>query len=375
MALEELRKRIDSIDKQLVSLYEERMDICEQVGEFKLGTGKPVFDKTREQEKLSAVEEMVNDDFDKKGIRELFEHIMSVSRKLQYRLLSKHDGPGQGEFTRVEAMDYSDARVVFQGVKGAYSQVALHKYFGNQVKTLHVETFRDAMDSIADGKADYAVLPIENSSAGVVAPVYDLLVEYKNYIIGEVTIPVEHALAGIKGASIEDVVRVYSHPQALMQSEKFLNDHKNMQQISVLNTAVAAQKVLDENDGTQAAICSEYAAQLYGLEILQGRINHNNSNSTRFIIISNKKVFIDGAKKISLCFEIPHESGSLYHILSHFIYNDLNMTKIESRPIEGRNWEYRFFIDFEGDMDAPSVKNAMRGVREEVTNLRILGNY
>ncbi len=375
VALGELRERLDSIDKEIVSLFEERMDLCEKVGEFKLETGKPVFDKKREMEKLEAVEGLATTSFNKRGARELFEHIMAMSRKLQYRLLAEHGATGQSAFIKMDGIDNQVSRVVFQGVAGAYSQAALRSYFGEDVKMVNVETFRDAMETIVDGGAEYAVLPIENSSAGVVAQVYDLLVEYENYIIGEVTIPIEHALAGIKGTEISEITHVYSHPQALMQSEKFLNNHKSMQQISVLNTAIAAQKVLDDNDKSQAAICSEYAASLYGLEVLEKQLNHNNSNSTRFIIVSNQKVFLEGAKKISICFEIPHESGSLYHILSHFIYNDLNMTKIESRPIEGRNWEYRFFIDFEGDMESAAVKNAMRGLREEVMNLRVLGNY
>lgn len=375
VALGELRERLDSIDKEIVSLYEERMDICEQVGVFKLETGKPVFDKKREMEKLEAVERLATTSFNKRGVRELFEHVMAMSRKLQYRLLASNGAAGQSAFIKMETTDHAVSRVVFQGVAGAYSQMALRSYFGEGVNMVNVETFRDAMETIVDGGAEYAVLPIENSSAGVVAQVYDLLVEYENYIIGEVTIPIEHALVGIKGAEVGKITHVYSHPQALMQSEKYLNSHKNMQQISVLNTAIAAQKVLDDNDKSQAAICSEYAADLYGLEVLAKQINHNNSNSTRFIVVSNQKVFLEGAKKISICFEIPHESGSLYHILSHFIYNDLNMTKIESRPIEGRNWEYRFFIDFEGNMESAAVKNAMRGLREEVMNLRVLGNY
>ena len=141
------------------------------------------------------------------------------------------------------------------------------------------------------------------------------------------------------------------------------------------NTAVAAQKILEERDKSQAAVCSAYAAKLYGLEILKEGINDEENNSTRFIVVTNQKVFLKGASKISICFELPHESGSLYQLLSHFIYNDVNMTRIESRPIEGRSWEYRFFIDFEGNLEEPAVKNAVRGLREESRNLKILGNY
>ena len=176
-------------------------------------------------------------------------------------------------------------------------------------------------------------------------------------------------------ATLSDIERVYSHPQALMQSARYLDEHRDWQQISVANTAVAARKVLEDDDVKKAAICSEHAAEVYGLKVLDREINDNPANSTRFIIVTNQKIFRKNASKISICFEVSHESGSLYHMLSHFIYNDLNMTKIESRPIEGRPWEYRFFVDFDGNMADPAVKNAIRGLREESRNLKILGNY
>lgn len=160
-----------------------------------------------------------------------------------------------------------------------------------------------------------------------------------------------------------------------MQTSRYLDEHAQWERISVVNTAVAAQKVLKDADRTQAAVCSAYAAEVYGLEVLADEINDEKSNSTRFIVITNQKVFLKGASKISICFEVPHESGSLYQMLSHFIYNDLNMTRIESRPIEGRTWEYRFFVDFEGNLENPAVKNALRGLREEARNLKILGNF
>ena len=182
-------------------------------------------------------------------------------------------------------------------------------------------------------------------------------------------------LAGVKGTTLSSIERVYSHPQGLMQTSHFLDEHGIWQQISVANTSMAAKKMMEDQDTTQAAVCNEYAAELYGLDILAREINDESDNSTRFIIVTNQKVFLKNASKISICFEIPHESGSLYHLLSHFIYNDLNMTKIESRPVEGKSWEYRFFVDFEGNLADAAVKNAIRGLREEALNLKILGNY
>ena len=374
-SLEELRNELDRIDPQIIQLYEERMSVCEEVGEIKIEEGRKVFDRNREQQKLAQVTREAKDPFYKKGLTELFEQLMSQSRKLQYQLLTKKGALGRLPFIGVEELDWKNSRVVFQGTDGAYSQAAMHKFFSKDVNSFHVQTFRDAMEAIEEGSADFAVLPIENSSAGMVSEMYDLLEEFENYIVGEVILPINHYLVGTENTTLESIERVYSHPQALMQCSKFLDRHGSWQQIGAANTAVAAKKILNENDPTQAAICSEHAAEIYGLKILEEKINHNLNNSPRFIVVTNQKIFLKKAQKISICFEVAHESGSLYHLLSHFIYNDLNMTKIESRPIEGKTWEYRFFVDFEGNMGDAAVKNAIRGLREESKSLKILGNY
>ena len=374
MDLLELRNELDGIDKQIVELYEKRMNVCGQVAEYKIETGKRVFDKEREKQKLEAVRALTHNDFNAYGVTELFEQIMAMSRKLQYRLLAEHDSVGKLSFSKVDHFDTSKCRVVFQGAEGAYSQAAMIQYFGEGVNCFHVDTFRDAMLAIDEGSADFAVLPIENSSAGIVSEIYDLLVEFENYIVGEQIIPINHCLLGCAGTKISYIKTVYSHAQSLMQSAHYLQE-KGWQQISMKNNAFAAQKVAEDKNPTEAAIASEYAAKVYGLEILEKGVNDLKENSTRFIIITNQKVFSKDASKISLCFEVNHESGALYHALSHLIYNGLNMTKIESRPLEGRNWEYRFFVDFEGNMEDSAVKNALRGLREETRNMKILGNY
>lgn len=374
MDLGDLRTQIDAVDEQIVDLYERRMDICRQVAEVKIETGKKVFDRDREKEKIAKVKSLTHTDFNKTGIGELFEQIMSMSRKLQYQLLTEKGTIGRLPFIGVDSLGDDRVRVVFQGAEGAYSQAAMHQYFGDAVNSFHVDTFRDACCAIEEGSADFAVLPIENSTAGIVNEIYDLLVEFENYIVGEQIIKIEHCLLGVPGGRIEDIRTVYSHPQSLMQSARYLSEH-DWQQISMQNNAFAALKVAKEKDKTQAAIASEYAGETYGLEILEKGINDSDSNSTRFIIVTNQKIFRKNANKISLCLEIPHQSGSLYHILSHFIYNNLNMTKIESRPIPDRNWEYRFFIDFEGNLADSAVKNALRGLREEARSMKILGNY
>lgn len=231
------------------------------------------------------------------------------------------------------------------------------------------------MEAIAKGEADYAVLPIENSSAGIVSENYDLLVEYDNCIVGEQIIPIDHCLLGTKGSKLSDIEQIYSHPQALMQCGRYLDEHRNWEKHSFKNTAMAAKKVKEDGLLRQAAIASRLTADIYRLDILDEHIQDNSNNCTKFVIVTGRKIFLKNAGKISICFEIPHESGSLYHMLSHFIFNDLNMNKIESRPLGERNWEYRFFIDFEGNLNESAVKNALHGIKEEAENFKILGNY
>ncbi len=374
MELGELRGKLDHIDAQIVELYEKRMELSRQVAAYKMETGTRILDRQRELEKLAKVRSLTHNAFNSKGVEELFEQIMSMSRKLQYQVLAAGGSLGRLPFIGVEELETQKARVVFQGAEGAYSQAAMVQYFGETVNSFHVDSFRDAMNAIEEGSADFAVLPIENSTAGIVTEIYDLLQEYENYIVGEQIIRIEHCLLAVPGTKTEDIQRVYSHPQSLMQSARYLAD-RGWQQISMQNNAFAARKVAEEQDMTQAAIAGEHAGRIYGLEVLERGINHSDTNSTRFIIVTNQRIFKKDARKVSICFEVPHQSGSLYHMLSHFIYNDLNMTKIESRPIEGRNWEYRFFIDFEGNLADSAVKNALRGLRDEARNMKILGNY
>ena len=370
----QIRDEIDGIDNQILELFEKRMQLAEKVAKFKIETGKPVFDKERELSKLKNLREKSSTSFNARGVQELFQQIMSISRKRQYQLLTEHGIKANGDFECVEKLMTENVKVVFQGVEGAYSFAAMNTYFGSEVDSFHVETWKDAMEAIAGGKADYAVLPIENSTAGIVADIYDLLVEYQHNIVGEQIIRADHVLMGTEGCTLDDIDIVYSHPQALSQCRQYL-EKQGWKKEEMINTAVAAKKVKEDGLKNQAAIGSRYAAEYFGLQILDDHISFSKTNSTRFIIVSNKKIYTPDADKISICIELPHESGSLYNILAHIIYNDLNMTKIESRPIPQKNWEYRFFIDFEGNLNDSAVENALRGIEQEASTLRVFGNY
>ena len=383
----ELREEIDRIDRQIVALYQERMEVAARVAAYKIETGKKVFDREREESKLATLTALGATDFNRYGIRELFEQIMAMSRKRQYQLLTEHGIFEKPDFAEVDRPDFAGARIVFQGVEGAYTQLALKEYFGADADSYHVETWRDAMEAIAKGEADYAVLPIENSSAGIVSETYDLMVEYEHCIVGEQVIRIDHALLGLPEAELSDITDVYSHPQALMQCSGYLGNRRDWETHSVKNTAMAARKIKEDKNIYKAAIGSRLNAEIYGLKVLEERIQNNKTNATRFIIVTGKHIFTRTAKKISVCFEIPHESGSLYRTLSHFIYNGLNMNHIESRPAvcgaetdgdgtaEKKNWEYRFFVDFEGNLNDAAVQNALRGLSEETVRFKILGNY
>ena len=370
----ESRKEIDCIDDKIIELFERRMDICKDVAAYKLKTGKAVLDRKRELDKLETLKRKASDRFYAHGVEELFEQIMSMSRKMQYKLLTEEGVNSDIGFDIADELPRNDVTVVYQGIPGAYSQQAATEYFGEQVSYVNVTTFREAMKYVRDGKADYAVLPFENSSAGIVSDVYDLLVEFHNYIVDTFDVKIEHCLCGLKGSKIEDIKDVYSHPQAFMQSNAFIEEH-DWGKVNLANTAISARYISEQNDKSRACIASENAANIYGLQILHKGINFNSTNTTKFIIISRDKIARRNAGLICISFEMPHESGTLYQMLSHIIYNDLNMTRIESRPVPEKKWEYRFYVEFEGKATEPGVINALSGINAEAINMRILGNY
>lgn len=375
--LAESHREIDDIDSQIVKLYEKRLGIVSDVAEYKIENHRPVLDRHREADKLARLGAMASDAFTRQGIIELFEQIMSVSRKKQYRLLAKHGMTENLGFYPVEKFDFAHGRVVYQGVEGAYSQAACEEFFGDNVGSMTpVATWRDAMEAISMGEADYAVLPIENSTAGIVSENYDLMVEYQAVIIGEQIIHIDHALLGLPDAEISDIRAVYSHPQALAQCEGYLrNIHPEFEAVSLKNTAMAARKVMEDGRKDQAAIAGSINAKLYGLKILDSAIQDVKDNETRFLVVSPRREYSVNADHISIAFSLPNTSGSLYQVLSHFIFNGLSMSRIESRPLKGSQWEYIFFIDFEGNLKDEAVINALHGLKEETKEMMILGTY
>ena len=369
------RKEIDAVDQEIVRLLEKRMDLALEVAKYKMSTGKPIYDRQRELEKLEKLGSLASTEFNSKGVQELFLQIMSVSRRYQYQVIGDPDNEIGKKFSKVDGFQYSkDTKAVYAGVPGAFAQQALVAYFGEDVAMESVDSFSEVADMVAKGKADYGVLPIENSSAGFVNGIYDLLERYQLNIVGEQKIQINQCLLGLPGIDMEKITTVFSHPQGLMQSKEYL-EQTDWKQVSMSNTALAAKKVHDDNDPTQVAIASERAASLYGLEVLNPQLNRSDLNTTRFVIVSNQRVYEKNANKISISFSLPHECGTLYNILAHFIFNDINMTSIESVPMSNRQWEYCFFIDFEGSLDDSQVKNALKGIEAETEDFKILGAF
>lgn len=377
--LEQYRQEIDRIDGELVRLFLERMAITGQVGEYKQREGIPVLDAEREKQVIAAKTALTDDPARKADIAHLYESIMAISRRQQRHLVKEGaEDPGYAAYladlARVR-QPVANPRVAYQGEPGCYSEEAAVGFFGGDVDSVGKPWFNDVFAALEKGVVDYAMLPVENSSTGSIRQVYDLMAQYHYYIVGEWQVPVEHCLAALPGVELAQIKTVYSHEQGLMQSEQYLDAHRDWKRVPTLDTAGSAKLVAEKGDHTAAAICSRRAAQLYGLNILAQRVNHNTMNHTRFAVVSPVPELRPERNKISAVFRLPHQSGSLHEILTIFAVQGLNLLKIESRPIPGRGFEYLFFLDFTGDLTAPGMDGVLHELSQLATEVRILGNY
>ena len=377
--LEGYRQEIDRIDGELVKLFLERMAVTGKVGEYKQRAGIPVLDAGREKQVIAAKTALTDDPARKADLAALYESIMAISRRQQRHLVKEGaEDPGYAAYLADMAkarQPVANPRVAYQGEPGCYSEEATVGYFGKDVNSVGKPWFNDVFAALERGEVDYAVLPVENSSTGSIRQVYDLMAQYHYYIVGEWQVPVEHCLMALPGVELADIKTVYSHEQGLMQSEKYLDAHRDWKRVPTLDTAGSAKLVAEKGDRTAAAICSKRAAELYGLNILAERVNHNTMNHTRFAVVSPVPELRPDRNKISAVFRLPHQSGSLHEILTIFAVQGLNLLKIESRPIPGRGFEYLFFLDFTGDLTAPGMDGVLHELSQLATEVRILGNY
>ncbi len=354
--LNTVRAQIDRIDSQLLPLLEQRMDTAKEVARIKSRAGIPVLNAAREEDILNRVREQSPEYGD--ALRVVYSSMMDVSRALQHKIL-------EIATARANQFDTSvPCSIMCPGVDGSFSASAARRMF--QHGELHfTERFGDVFKSVAEGKTDYGVIPIENSWAGSVHESFDLMMKYRLRIVCAVELPIHHCLVGVKGAKISNIKQVVSHPQGLAQCGDYIRAH-GFESISYSNTATAAMDV---------AIASEETAALYGLEVLERDIQSSSANVTRIIAISRDLKIADNADRISLIFTVPNVTGSLYRLLARFALCGLNLTKLESRPTKDRNFDYYFYLDFTGSVAKESTLDLLCALEEELPVFNFLGNY
>ena len=368
-SLEDYRKEIDSIDRELIALFEKRMNVAIKVGEYKKERNLPVFNAKREEE---VIEKNINLLHNKKYndiTRDFFEKIMELSRSLQADLMYNNKDISKTNISE------EGIKIGYQGVEGSFSEEALRKYFNSYDSIKNYEEFNDVFVALKNNEIQYAILPIENSYTGAITDVYDLLVKYNFYIVGEECIKINQHLMGIAGTNIDNIEEIYSHPQGFAQSKEFLNRYNNVKLIPYHNTAISAKLVSDLKDNKKAAIGSKRAADIYNLSILKENINDKKDNHTKFIIIGKELKYDDTCNKISVVFSLEDKAGTLYKLLRHFAENNINMIKIESRPNKHESWKYLLYVDFEGNLKDNLVNNALELIEKNSGYFKIIGNY
>lgn len=372
MDLDELRKKIDETDSELLALFERRMKLCEEVADYKAKNNLPVFQGGREKQVLEKIAEKSSADMEAAN-RLLFSQIMEISKCLQREKLTEARTAAVRSFK-------PDPVIACPGIKGSYTEEACIKVFGGSEGINYFDSFSQVVEAVEQGRADYAVLPIENSTAGDVGDTYELMEKHKLYICGRATIPVRHVLAVSEKTG--EITRVLSHPQALHQCKSFIKS-KNWDTETALNTSIAARTVSESGEKGLACICSAHCAKLYGLKATAQDIADSSENYTRFIIIAKEPQISPDSSITSICLSLPHTEGSLYKMLTKFFYYGLNLTKIESRPMPAHikeksgvsGFEVIFYLDFEGSVLNPSISKLLTNLEAECGHFRFLGSY
>lgn len=371
--LSEIRAELDVIDRKMLELFEKRMDLSKDVAAYKEAHDIPILDIKREKQLLTDKSQKTNNEEYQQYVYKLFSTLMDLSKDLQ----AKEIGANVFDyFKNNKSIDGETAiDVCYQGVMGSYGQQAAYNYFKDSNAEFHnVEKFEDVFKAVIDGKCKYGVVPVENSSTGIVNESYDLFEKYNCHIVGEYELPVEHCLLAVKGARIEDIKDVYSHRQGLLQCQDFINKH-GFNPIIDSNTAVSAARIAKKQDKTKAAIAAKCNAEIYGLDILAENINHNSKNVTRFYIISKEYEVDENCNKTSIIFITKHEAGALFRVIKCLADHDLSITMICSRPIVGSDFEYKFFLDFFGCVLDDNVKDALTDIKNNCQSMSVLGCY
>ncbi len=376
MELNEARERIDEIDRQLVDLFCRRMEVCRDVAARKKEKGLPLTDPERERKKLAEVTELAGEEF-RGYTAALYAQLFDLSKAYQAQL-NRGDSPLCAMIR--EAMEKTPelfpefANVACQGVEGAYSQQACEKLF-TVPNILYFKNFEGVFTAIEKGMCRYGVLPIENSTAGSVNAVYDLMMRHRFYIVRSVRLKVDHCLLVPGGVELKDIREVVSHEQALNQCAGFLKSLGDVKVTVFENTAAAARFVAQSGRRDVAALSSRNCAALYGLDCLKESVQDQGGNYTRFICISREPEIYPGADKTSIMAVTPHKPGSLYKLLSRFFSLGVNLTKLESRPLPDRDFEFMFYFDLEKPIRDPRMAGLLGELEELCERFEYLGSY
>ncbi len=376
MDISDARREIDKIDVELTELFVKRMKLSKEIAAYKKDNNLPVFDKTREREIINKAADRAGKDMEN-YISVLYTTLFDVSRSYQKQLIGgKTELTGEIEKAFEETEEVFPARsvVACQGVEGAYSQYACDKLF-SMPSIMYFNRFQGVFQAVESGLCKYGILPIENSTAGSVNEVYDLMRKHRFYIVRSIKLRIDHNLLVKEGTKLGDVKEIISHQQALDQCSEFLKTLKDVKITVCENTAAAAKAVAESGRNDIAAISSKNCADLYGLHVLSDTIQNNDNNYTRFICISKKLEIYPGADKISMMFSIAHKPGALYNVISRFSSLGLNLTKLESRPMPGKDFEFMFYFDLNANIREPKVLKLIGEFDDEFDKFTFLGSY
>ena len=376
MDLKELRGQIDDIDDQLVKLFCRRMDVAAQVAQYKKENGLPILMPAREREKLQDVAKKAGPEM-AGYTRTLYTMLFELSRSYQSKLFGGNKALYE---TITKAIDSTpklfpqSAMVACQGVEGAYSQLACEKIFANPM-IMYFKTFDGVFQAIDQGLCQYGILPIENSTAGSVTKVYDLMIQHNFYIARTFRLKIDHNLLANPGAKLEDIKEIYSHEQAINQCSAFLHSLKGVNVVPVANTAMAAEMVATSGRTDVAALSSRSCMELYNLKNLAASVQDKGNNRTRFICISKNMEIYPGSDKTSIMMVLSHKPGALYKVLARIYSLGINVTKLESRPIPDREFEFMFYFDLETSIYSEQFTELMCELESLCEEFKYLGSY
>ena len=376
MDLNDYRKQIDDIDRQLLALFGQRMEVAAAIAAYKKEHGLPVLDGKREREKLLDVAAKTPDDLKDYAVS-LYSLLFELSRSHQTRMLGTNTALTEQIARAIEntpKLFPGSAAVACQGVEGAYSQLACDRLF-KLPNVFYFSNFEAVFSAIEKGLCQYGVIPVENSTAGSVNAVYDLMMRHDFRIVRSLRLKVDHNLLANPGAKLSDIREICSHEQAIAQCSAFLQKHPEITVVRCENTAAAAKRVAQSGRKDVAALSSRSCAELYGLTCLASNIQDQGNNFTRFICISKNLEIYPGADRTSLMMVLPHRPGSLYKVLSRFYALGINLNKLESRPMPERNFEFMFYFDLETSVYTPQFQQLLAELPSLCEEFSYLGSY